>query len=69
MKDVVYRNVVFCEAQTEKAQLVKFESSKKVAWIPKSAMTVVDSKVNNMTGREVLQVEIEEWAFKNIKYI
>ena len=37
MKNVIYRNVVFCEAQTEKAQLVKFESSKKVAWIPKSA--------------------------------
>lgn len=69
MKNVVYRNVVLCEAQTEKAQLVKFESSKKVAWIPKSALTVIDSKVNSMTGREVLQVEIEEWAFKNIKYI
>jgi hypothetical protein len=69
MKNVIYRNVVFCEAQTEKAQLVKFESSKKVAWIPKSALTIVDSKVNNMTEREVFQVEIEEWAFKKIKYL
>jgi hypothetical protein len=69
MKKTVFRNVVFCEAQTEKAQLVKFESSKKVAWIPKSALRVLDFKVNNMTERKVLQVEIEEWAFKNIKYI
>jgi hypothetical protein len=69
MKKVICRNVVFCEAQTEKAQLVKFESSKKVAWIPKSALRVVDSKVNNMTERKIFQVEIEEWAFNKIKYI
>ncbi len=69
MENVITRNVVFCGKETEKAYLLKFESSKKTAWLPKSAVTIVDSKVNNMTNREVFKVEIQEWAFNNIKYI
>ncbi len=69
MENVITRNVIFCEKETEKAYLLKFESSKKVAWLPKSAVTIVDSKVNNMTNRKVFKVEIQEWAFNNIKYI
>ena len=69
MENVITRNVIFCEKQTEKAYLLKFESSKKIAWLPKSAVTIVDSKVNNMTNREVFKVEIQEWAFNKIKYI
>ena len=69
MENIITRNVIFCEKETEKAYLLKFESSKKVGWLPKSAVTVIDSKVNNMTGREVFQVEIEKWAFDKIKYL
>ena len=69
MKDVITRNVIFCGNQTEKAYLLKFESSKKTAWLTKSAVTIVDSKVNNMTNRKVLKVEIQKWAFNKISYI
>ncbi len=69
MEDTVCRNVTFCEAETEKAHLLKFRSNKKVAWVPKSAFKIIDSKVNNMTNQEVYMVEIQKWAFDKIKYI
>ena len=68
MEDTVIRNIIFCEAETEKAQLVKFHSSKKVAWLPKSAFKVIDFKINDMTRQEIYKIEIEKWVFNKIKY-
>ena len=69
MENTVIRNIIFCEAQTEKAQLVKFHSNKKVAWLPKSAFKVIDFKINDMTRQEIYKIEIEKWAFDKIKYV
>jgi hypothetical protein len=69
MEEVVYRNVVFCEAETEKAHLLKFHSSKKVAWLPKSAFKIIDFKVNSLTQQEIYKVEIKKWAIDKIKYL
>jgi len=63
---LVTRNIVFCH-ETENSYLVKFESSKKTAWVPKKYLTVIDQKVNNMTGRIVYKAEIEKWIFDKIK--
>jgi hypothetical protein len=69
MENTVIRNIIFCEAETQKAQLVKFYSTKKVAWLPKSAFKVIDFKINDMTKQEIYKIEIEKWAFNKIKYI
>jgi hypothetical protein len=67
--EMINRNIVFCKGETEKARLVKFESSKKTAWLPKSSFKIIDSKINSMTCREVYKIQIEKWAFNKIKYI
>ena len=69
IEDTVTRNIIFCEAETQKAQLVKFQSNKKTAWLPKSAFKVVDFKINQMTRQEIYKIEIKKWAFNKIKYI
>ena len=63
---IVTRNIVFCN-ETEKSYLVKFDSNKKTAWIPKQYLKIVDEKVNNMTSRKVQKVEIAKWIFDKIK--
>jgi hypothetical protein len=63
---IVTRNFVFCH-ETDKAYLIKLESSKKTFWIPKQHLTVIDQKVNDMTGRVVYKGEIPQWIFDKIK--
>lgn len=57
------RNVVIC-SETEKAYLLKFCSSKKTQWFPKSGVAFLDTTVNDMTGRTTYKVEIEDKFIK-----
>jgi len=59
------RNVVFCQ-ETKTSHLVKFVSSKKVAWVPKKCIEVIDTTENNLTGRIVHKIKIQKWLFDKI---
>jgi hypothetical protein len=55
---------VFIIGETEKAYLLKFCSSKKTQWFPKTAVVFLDITVNNMTGRKTYKADIVDKFIK-----
>ena len=62
----VTRNIILCH-ETEKAYLIKFKSSKKIAWIPKQCIELYDIEINPYDGYTKCKADIDKWILDKVK--